>query len=76
MNSVRIKTKGSGVKVIFSKVTYHEELRREFATMTLLVADTEVDIVFDSPTEMIEFCNKHNFDYEDDRLTEKKEDAA
>ncbi|MGH1438606.1 MAG: hypothetical protein ACRBBR_00735 [Cellvibrionaceae bacterium] len=41
--------------------------RRIVAAVHLRIGSSSVDIHFNDEHEMIEFCEKHNFEYRDDR---------
>ena len=40
---------------------------REISNFNLAVGEIEVSFWFDTHTEMIKFCKKHNFKYSDNR---------
>lgn len=55
-------------------ITYETSLRDiknipdlAVSNITLLIGDNEVSICFQDPQQMIEFCEKHNFDFIDKR---------
>lgn len=51
----------------YSKLRTHPELGVEMANLELEIGNAEINISFDSSREMIDFCKKHNFEYQDDR---------
>ena len=67
MIDIRVRTNGQGVRVGYSRLRTHPTLKCEMAHLDLHIGDAEISVVFETWAEMIEFCERHNFDYLDER---------
>lgn len=67
MNTLVVSTNGRPVQATYSKLRRHPNLGVEMASLDLRIGNMEVCIRFESWDEMVQFCEKHNFSYEDER---------
>jgi len=66
-NKILLETDGKQIKTTYSVIKIHPELKCDMANLNLEIGDFELHISFDSADEMIQFCEQHNFEYNDKR---------
>ncbi|CAA0081223.1 Uncharacterised protein [Zhongshania aliphaticivorans] len=69
MVNVTARTNGEKIEVRYSRISTHPnpEIKGPVAYLDLDIGDLSLSIAFSTAQEMIEFCEAHNFPYEDDR---------
>jgi len=67
MVKITLNTNGNSISVSISKIFTSMKLNN-IPYMVFKIGDAHIDINFETPNEMIEFCKKHNFEYEDERI--------
>lgn len=72
MSSSRIDTKGLGVKLVYSNIHMHPRMGIEMASLEFKIGHDNIAISFESWQEMIDFCDRHHFSYQDDRTGVEK----
>jgi GH35 family endo-1,4-beta-xylanase len=73
MNTVTIFTNGDSIRKEYARVRPHPEINDDIAVMELVSGGMEINFHFETGEEMIEFCEKHNFSYEDLRESSSNE---
>lgn len=64
---VLIDTEGNSIEQGYSTLRAHPELGCEMANLYLKCGKNTIRLRFDTWQEMIDFCEKHNFSYKDER---------
>lgn len=67
MTALRVHTKGRAIYSNYGNLHRHPRNYSEMANFELKIGDVGIEICFESWQEMIAFCDKHNFSYEDQR---------
>ena len=68
-----VRTNGRPIEVTYAMLMRHPDLGSEMSTLDLRIGQDEVSIKFESWDEMIAFCEKHNFEYSDERSEAEQE---
>jgi hypothetical protein len=65
--SINLNTNGNPIMQSYSTLHEHPNLGSEVAALWLECGKNTIRISFQNWQEMIDFCEKHNFSYEDNR---------